>query len=68
MIAKAPSGESQERLALTYREAAEALGLCERVVWQLAKDGELKAFNVGRSRRIPVAELERFIADRTANA
>ena len=68
MIAKAASDEGQGRLAVTYREAGDALGVCERIVWQLVKDGELKAVRFGRAVRIPVAELERFIADRTANA
>ncbi len=56
------------RLAVTYLEAGQMLGVCERIVWQLVKDGELKAVRFGRAVRIPVAELERFIADRTANA
>ena len=42
------------------------LGVCSRVVWQLCKDGKLKATRIGRrSVRISVAELERFIADQT---
>ncbi|MDA0922041.1 MAG: helix-turn-helix domain-containing protein [Planctomycetota bacterium] len=62
MIAQASSGESGTRLAVTYREAGDALGVCERVVWQLVKDGRLKAVRIGRSVRIPVAELERFVS------
>ena len=61
------STEGSLRLAVTYREAGNALGVCERVVWQLVKDGELKAVRFGRSVRIPVAELERFVANRTAD-
>ena len=52
-------------LAVTYTEAGRMLGLCSRVVWQLCKDGKLKATRIGRSVRISVAELERFIADQT---
>ena len=55
--------EEQPRVALTYRKAGQALGVCERVVWQLVKDGWLKAIRIGRSVRIPVTEVERFVAD-----
>jgi excisionase family DNA binding protein len=60
-------GESQrqERLALTYSETAKSLGVCERAVWQLVKDGELRAVRIGRSVRIPVKELNQFVADRS---
>lgn len=50
------------RLALTYREAATAVGLSERTVWQLVKDGKLRAKKSGRSVRIAIAEIERFLA------
>jgi len=64
MIAQASSGEGP-RLAVTYHEAGDLLGVCERVVWQLVKDGRLKAVRIGRSVRIPVSELERFISEST---
>ncbi len=67
MIAQAASVEGGTRLAVTYREAGDALGVCERVVWQLVKDGRLKAVRIGRSVRIPVSELERFVSE-SANA
>lgn len=63
MIAQATSGEGGTRLAVTYREAGDSLGVCERVVWQLVKDGRLKAVRIGRSVRIPVNELERFVSE-----
>jgi excisionase family DNA binding protein len=49
-------------LALTYRQAGDALGVCERTVWQLVKDGHLRAAMIGRSVRIPVAELQAYLA------
>lgn len=67
MIAQASSGDGGTRLAVTYREAGDSLGVCERVVWQLVKDGRLRAVRIGRSVRIPVSELERFVAE-TASA
>lgn len=55
------SQRTLEPLAVTYDEAGKMLGVCSRVVWQLVKDQKLKATRIGRSVRIPVAELERFI-------
>lgn len=63
MVAQASSDEGGPRLAVTYREAGNSLGVCERVVWQLVKDGQLKAVRIGRSVRIPVSELERFVSE-----
>ena len=55
-----PAGQ---RLAYSMREAAQALGICERSVWQAIKDGRLKACKLGRSVRIRRDELERFLRD-----
>ena len=52
----------QGRKALSYREAAQTVGVCERTIWGLVRDGKLRAVRFGRSVRIPVAELDRFIA------
>jgi excisionase family DNA binding protein len=67
MVAQESSGEVGTRLTVTYREAGDSLGVCERVVWQLVKDGKLKAVRIGRSVRIPVSELKRFVTE-TASA
>jgi excisionase family DNA binding protein len=50
-----------DRLAYSMREAAQAIGICERSVWQAIKDGRLRASRIGRSVRISAAELERFL-------
>ena len=50
------------RLALNYKEAAKALSLTERTVWQLVRDGKLKANRIGRAVRVAVAEIERFLS------
>lgn len=63
MVAFSTDCENQPKLAVTYREAGNSLGVCERVVWQLVKDGRLKAVRIGRSVRIPVSELERFVSE-----
>ena len=57
------SNRKPNPLMVTYGEAGEMLGVCSRVVWQLVKDGRLNAVKIGRSVRIPVPELERFVAD-----
>ena len=49
------------KLSLTYRETAEALGVCERAVWQLVRDGQLPALRIGRSVRIPLSAIHDFI-------
>ena len=56
---------SIERLAFSYSEVSEALGICPRAVWQLVKDGQLRAVRIGRSVRIPRDELKRFITERS---
>ena len=57
-----PTSDQGQRLALTYREAAASLGVCERSIWSLVRDGSLPAVRIGRSVRIPVSELEKFVA------
>ena len=55
--------KQQIRLLLKPREAAQALAISERTLWQLTKDGEIESIKVGtRSVRYPVAGLERWIA------
>ena len=61
----APVVDQSRCLLLSYYEAAETLGICERAVWQLVKDGELRAVRIGRSVRIPVKELNQFVTDRS---
>lgn len=54
------------RLAYSMREAAQAVGVCERSIWQAIKDGRLKASKLGRSVRIRAEELDRFLRDAEA--
>lgn len=56
-----------KRQALTYRETGNVIGLSERTVWGLVDRGELRAVRIGRAVRIPVAEIERYLADRLRN-
>jgi excisionase family DNA binding protein len=51
------------RLLLDSHHAAQALQVSPRTLWQLAKDGKIRAVKIGRSVRFSVAELERFIGE-----
>lgn len=51
----------QPRL-LRVREAALLLNSSERTVWRLLAKRRLATVKLGRAVRIPLAELERFIA------
>jgi excisionase family DNA binding protein len=59
-------------LALRPREAAKALGISARHLWQMTKDGHLPCVRVGRGARktvlYPVAELQTWLARHTAQA
>ncbi len=48
-------------LLLTIPETATALSLSRTTVYELVRDGKLATVTVGRSRRVRVAALERFI-------
>lgn len=62
-----PRNDQGNKLAVTYREAADSIGVCERTIWGLVRDRQLRAIRVGRSVRIPVAELERFVSELAAS-
>jgi excisionase family DNA binding protein len=55
-----PSPSQIDRL-LTYRQAAEVLGVSERSIWTLVDQGTLPAVRFGRSVRIDPADLRAFI-------
>ena len=46
---------------LTYADAGKLLGVKDRTVWQLVKDGKLAAVRFGRSVRIDPSDLRAFI-------
>jgi excisionase family DNA binding protein len=49
------------RLALSVRETAEALGLCEKTVRRLIRRGQLRASTALRHLLIPRSEIIRFL-------
>lgn len=50
------------RLLLAPVEAAAALGISRTRIFALLAGGTIESVQVGRSRRIPVAALEEFVA------
>jgi excisionase family DNA binding protein len=59
-------------LALRSRDAAEALGISPRHLWQLTKDGQIPCVRVGRGKRrtvlYPVADLQAWLSQQAATA
>jgi excisionase family DNA binding protein len=56
-VAEAPG----VKLLLSAREAAAALAVCERTLWQLTADGKVKSIKIGRSVRYDRRDLQEFI-------
>ena len=50
-----------DRLLLTPREAAQVLRIGRTTVYALMKSGELRPVQIGRSCRISLAEVERYV-------
>ena len=51
----------ESRLLLTPEAAASRLSCGRSTVYDLIAEGRLESIRIGRSRRIPVSALERFI-------
>ena len=54
-----------ERLLLRPSEAAEVLGMGRTKVYELLASGELPSVRIGKSVRVPVEALRRWIQDQT---
>jgi excisionase family DNA binding protein len=59
-------------LALRPREAAKALGISPRLLWQLTKDGHVPCVRVGNGKRrtvlYPLADLQAWLTRQAATA
>jgi excisionase family DNA binding protein len=59
-------------LALRPREAAKALGISPRLLWQLTKDGHLPCVRVGNGKRrtvlYPLADLQAWLTRQAGTA
>ena len=55
------STQSPARLLLNSRDAARALAISERNLWERTKTGEIPCVRIGRSVRYSVRDLEAWI-------
>ena len=46
---------------LSAHEAMNYLGIGENSIYRLLKSGELRAFRIGRTWKIPIKELDKYI-------
>jgi len=53
-----------EILLITTKQAAEALQVIEKQIYNLMMDGRLKSLTIGASRRFELDEIKRFIRER----
>lgn len=58
-----PSNDELPPLALRPRDAARALSISERSLWQLKRDGRIPYVLAGRSILYPVAALQKWLED-----
>ena len=68
-----PAGAADEDDAMETRllkvpDVAARLTLSRSKTYELIQTGELRAMRVGRARRVPESEVERFVALRMAGA
>jgi excisionase family DNA binding protein len=57
-----------ESLACSLSEGARIVGVGLSTFKEIAKSGHIATFTIGRRRLVPIAELQRFIAERMALA
>ena len=65
-------GADYHPLALRPREAAKALGISPRLLWQLTKDGHIPCVRVGDGKRktvlYPLADLQAWLSQKANEA
>jgi excisionase family DNA binding protein len=61
-----PPTACAESLALRPRDAARALGISERTLWSLTKQGQVPHLRLGKSVRYPVHLLRQWMEERAA--
>jgi excisionase family DNA binding protein len=54
-------GRAPTALLVSARDATRMLGVGRTTLYELINQGRLRPVHIGRSLRIPVAELERFV-------
>ena len=58
------STSTEPALLLTPQQAAEALAISPRKLWEMTASSEIPSIRLGRCLRYPVADLQRWIDDR----
>lgn len=61
------SGNNASCLALRPREAAKALGISERLLWQLTRDGRVPHVRLGKAILYPVDALKAWLASEASH-
>ena len=56
------TGRAPVRLLLRPEEGAEAIGVSRARFYELMAQGQIRSIKIGRSRRVPVSELNAWIA------
>ena len=64
--APAPVAEPVRKLLYNTREAAVALGICEKTLYRHLLTGDLFSLRIGARRCIPLAAMEAYIARQMA--
>ena len=60
-VGKVERPDASEALLLTLPQTQRATGLGRTTLYQLIREGRLKAVHIGRSIRVPRASLEQFV-------
>lgn len=63
MRTSATSNQKEQPILITEKEAARLLGVSDRTIWQLRKDGRLRGVKIGAAVRYARSELDRFISE-----
>ncbi len=61
-----PAKNEPVKLLFTRREAAACLGISERTLWTLTKNGIIPSINIGSSVRYSIESLKRWIEEQQA--
>jgi excisionase family DNA binding protein len=61
------SAQEPMRLLLRPEEGADALGVSRARFYELMSQGRIKSIKIGRSRRVPISELQIWIATELAD-
>ena len=56
-----PIESSPTPLAVSVKEAAHLLGVCQRTVWQAAKRGDIQSRKIGSRVVFPLASINQFL-------